>query len=181
MASPSQHRAVSTVCSTAAVDAGLPTQGFDGGLRGPVDLDGGGAILCSSSDSCPACANGLSDRCFAFGGGGNGGTNFCHCDECNGDQDCGPKDDCVCEGTPGQRAATGNVCVPANCHVDADCGAGGFCSPTWYSFNGLWTVAGYYCHTPFDLCLNDSDCAPARCSYSIQAAFWSCFTEAAAG
>jgi hypothetical protein len=181
MAVPSQHRAASTVCSTIEADAGPPTQGYDGGARGPVDPDGGGAIPCSSSDSCPACANGLQDRCFASGGGGNGGISFCQCDECNSDTDCGAKAACVCEGTPGQRVGVGNECVPAGCHVDADCGPGGSCSPTWYAFNGQWSVGGYYCHTPLDQCVNDDDCAPKRCSYSVQAAFWSCFTDAAAG
>ena len=77
--------------------------------------------------------------------------------------------------------------MPANRRVDADCGAGGFCSPTWFSAFGRWRVDGYYCHTPMDQCRDDSDCTgqtiagPTRCSYSVEAGVWSCFFRGAAG
>jgi hypothetical protein len=180
---PSQHRAAAMVCSSDAAAAGLPTRGYDGGERGPVDSDGGALISCSTSASCPACSNGLTDRCFSSGGGGGSGNPHCQCDECNSDQDCGQTDVCACEGAVvGQAATIGNVCVSANCRVDADCGPGGFCSPTWFSQFAVLVIDGYYCHTPNDQCRDDADCeSSTRCSYSSEAGLWTCFNSGVAG
>ena len=57
---PSQHRPTATVCS----DAGAPLSGYDGGLRGPTsDASITGQIRCTTANTCPACSNGLPDRC----------------------------------------------------------------------------------------------------------------------
>jgi hypothetical protein len=179
---PSQHRTAAMACSSAAAAAGLPTRGYDGGVRGPVDSDGGATIGCSTSASCPACPNGLTDRCFSSGGAGQSGASSCRCDECNSDQDCGPTGVCACEGAdPGQTGTVGDFCVSANCRVDADCGPGGFCSPTWFSQFAVLVIEGYYCHTPNDQCHDDSDCGSSRCSYSLEAGLWICFNNGVAG
>jgi hypothetical protein len=74
-----------------------------------------------------------------------------------------------------------NICLTGNCRVDADCGPGGFCSPTWDLACGQSNgVVGYYCHTPRDTCVDDIDCVDGtkagycawsvdrwRCSYSV--------------
>jgi hypothetical protein len=49
-----------------------------------------------------------------------------------------------------------NICVPAACHTDADCGAAGFCSPT-RGYCGRFE--SFNCHTPADTCVDwDNDC-----------------------
>jgi Cys-rich repeat protein len=69
----------------------------------------------------------------------------------------------------------GNTCMPGNCRVDSDCGAGGYCSPSRGS-NGCGYVEGYYCHTRADLCVNDSDCAGGNmtCAWSATSGRWEC-------
>jgi hypothetical protein len=59
----------------------------------------------------------------------------------------------------------GNVCLPGNCRVDADCGPGFFCSPS-FSAGCPRDLEGFYCHTCKDGCINDSDC-PATGSDGI--------------
>jgi hypothetical protein len=179
LATPSQHRASAVACANSA-DASF--SGQDGAAPGPVNPDGGGWISCSTASSCPACANGLTDRCLTSGGGGSSGS-YCGCDQCSRDQDCGATNVCTCEGEiPGEASGVGNICVSANCRVDADCGPGGFCSPTWVSYFGRLRVDGYYCHTPKDQCGDDSDCpASTRCSYSVESAQWVCFNAFVAG
>jgi hypothetical protein len=97
---------------------------------------------------------------------------------------------CSCAGaTKGYAGASpGNVCVPSDCRVDADCGPGGYCSPTVSSSCGaFYGVQGYYCHRPGDACVNDSDCAagttgPAPyCAYDTSVGRWVCGTGACAG
>ncbi len=135
LATPSQHRASAVACANSP-DAGFSRQ--DGAAPGPVNPDGGGWITCSTGASCPACANGLTDRCLTSGGGGASGGGYCACDQCARDQDCRANSVCTCEGEiPGQASGVGNICVSANCRVDADCGPGGFCSPTWILLRSL--------------------------------------------
>jgi hypothetical protein len=77
--------------------------------------------------------------------------------------------------------------VAAACHVDADCGSGGYCSPSpdpctlrgspGPDFAG---IIGYYCHKPArqctkDECTNAADCdGGAICQWSPSAATWDC-------
>jgi len=78
---------------------------------------------------------------------------------------------------------SGNSCVPGNCQVDADCGTGGYCSPTPAlpcNMNGrdlYCQGVGYYCHTPKDECVDDSDCqgvGSPGCLYDQSAGYWMC-------
>jgi hypothetical protein len=59
--------------------------------------------------------------------------------------------------------------------VDAVCGVGGFCSPSQY---GQWCGTVYYCHTPADTCLNDSDCPSVGvypgCNFDPAMQHWAC-------
>ncbi len=175
---PSQHRPTATVCS----DAGAPLSGYDGGLRGPTgDAGITGLVQCTTDSACPACSNGLTDRCVALstlssGGGGRPGS-ACACDECNSDQDCGAKGVCAC-GTLG-----GNICLTGNCRVDGDCGPGGYCSLSAPRYCG-GGAQGYYCHTAQDQCRAAVDCQgtfQSSCTYSIEAAIWTCATTYCAG
>jgi hypothetical protein len=99
----------------------------------------------------------------------------CWTDECSGDSACPAGNTCACRGSP--YAAGPNTCVPGNCRVDADCGPGGWCSPSSMS-SGCAGISGYYCHTPNDQCVNDSDCRPLStfpyCRYDRTVGYWSC-------
>jgi hypothetical protein len=171
---PSQHRAIAAACSGGLADAGLPRFDYDGGSSGPTGADGG-LISCQADSDCPACANGLADRCFRL---------FCRCDVCNSDQDCGAGQVCSCARVAGsQIGSLGASCVAANCRVDADCGRGGFCSPTVSDVcGGYFGTIGYYCHTWADRCRDDADCpVGAYCAYSPQAGHWVCGTGVCGG
>jgi hypothetical protein len=86
---------------------------------------------------------------------------------------------CACHGSP-YTNGQGNHCVTGNCRVDGDCGAGGWCSPS-YSTNGCGSIGGYHCHTTRDLCINDTECpksgGPATCSYDTTLGYWQCQQE----
>jgi hypothetical protein len=143
------------------------------------------ATTCSSDSECTSGANG---RCFPFEGlVGPGGCSY---DECFTDSNCGSKTPCVCRS--GSTDTTANVCdVGSNCAVDADCGPGGFCSPSVQGLpdrtpNVCWGSRPYFCHTASDLCVNDSDCGPSDageptpgvpgsvCAYNPQDSRWEC-------
>jgi hypothetical protein len=140
------------------------------------------------------CTQGQNGRCF----GSPAFACYAHCsyDECFADSDCAAGTPCLCRGDA--TAAAANVCVPGgNCRVDADCGAGGYCSRsqpdaciTCYFPGTCDPDAGtgpaacpaghacgsaYFCHTPMDTCTDDADCAaPASCSYDLGAGHWAC-------
>jgi hypothetical protein len=92
------------------------------------------------------------------------------------DTDCASGQVCACHGSA-YMFGLGNTCSPGNCRVDADCGAGGFCSPS-YDPSACGSLAGYYCHTPADQCIDDSDCPGQAglsvCVYSSTAGHWEC-------
>ena len=66
-----------------------------------------------------------------------------------------------------------NACVYAECRVDADCGAGLYCSPSLV----LCTYRVYTCHTPDDQCADDADCpsGSGTCNYDQNAKRWRCY------
>ena len=66
-----------------------------------------------------------------------------------------------------------------NCTVDADCGPGGYCSPSVDFDKTNFGVTGYFCHTASDGCKNDSECLTnstpnAKCAYDKTSATWKC-------
>jgi len=136
----------------------------------------GGPGMCSSDSQC--ADGGLNGRCVEMGGG----VAYCGCtyDACLHDSDC-TGETCACHGSP-YTGQLGNRCVPGNCHVDSDCGAGGYCSPS-YSPAGCGGLGGYYCHTAVDQCIDDSDCADAGfltvCAYSTMNSRWECQQQVA--
>lgn len=125
--------------------------------------------MCSSDSQC---TSGVDGRCVISGGG----ALYCSCtyDTCMHDTDCPTGQTCACHGSA-YVGGDGNSCVPGNCRVDADCGAGGYCSPS-FSLMGCGGLAGYYCHTPKDACINDSDCGANDnvCVYDAAAGYWEC-------
>jgi hypothetical protein len=74
----------------------------------------------------------------------------------------------------------GNQCLPGNCKTDADCGPAGYCSPNPSPCAAAGGVAAYYCHTPLDTCIDDSDCAAYEsgvCFYDAGARDWACASD----
>ncbi len=139
--------------------------------RGPGDADPTLTFAACTADSdCTADTNG---RCLVSMGGAY--TNYCSYDGCFVDTDCsGATPVCRCRETSNDA----NVCVGGNCVVDADCGPGGYCSPSRQFDRINYGVAGYYCHTPGDTCIDDADCetdgGTAKCAYSTTDMRWEC-------
>ena len=120
------------------------------------------------------CTEGTNGRCD-----GNSHDGWqCTYDQCFDDGECG---DGVCECQGGFRSDN-NICLQTgNCRLDADCGGCGFCSPTLGDCGDYLGTVGYYCHTPADECVDDSDCAPdpqqggpPHCSFAPAVGHWKC-------
>jgi hypothetical protein len=155
---PVNHRPSDAQCSTSAAP---------GGCAGPFpDPDDAG---CASDNHCTEA--GTNGRCINQGGG-PAAPCFCTFDKCLVDTDCPNGQTCACHGAP-YTDGHGNTCVPGNCRVDADCGAEGYCSPSSLTACGN-SLAGYYCHTAADLCIDDSDCSGEGCVYSTTNSRWEC-------
>ena len=139
---PMNHRPAPITCKPSPSVGGCTFGGPGGGPPGACRVD----------SDCKAGTNG---HCAAAAGGI--ATCACFYDECTHDSDCKGESVCACSDSPYESIS--NSCAPAgNCKVDADCGAGGFCSPS--SGAGCAdSVTGYFCHTPSDECVDDSDCA----------------------
>lgn len=135
---PDQHRPTEVTC-----DHSRPSTVPDGGYGFPP----------GNCESDAECADGGADgRCTVNPGAGS----ICTYDQCFTDSDCADGGICSCRDYQGYQI---NACVPGNCHVDADCGDGGYCSPVEGGCPPFVGILGYYCHTPKDECVNDSDCS----------------------
>jgi hypothetical protein len=192
---PASHRPQGSVCPQQR-GAGLLS------LSAPCAPDAGPQTQCWLDADCTAGTNG---RCF--GGGPMACMSSCSYDNCLSDSDCPSSVPCDCRASASDTAA--NTCMTgSNCRVDADCGPGGYCSPSLvgvfcacvstafcnpdagggcYEGNsdGTWTQVpcacgdscghGYFCHTPQDTCLNDSDCSNgSTCDFDLPSQTWIC-------
>jgi hypothetical protein len=90
---------------------------------------------------------------------------------------------CDCRESPFHGApAAANRCTQAgNCRVDADCGASGYCSPSYSIACGInMPIVGFFCHTVNDECIDDSECqvSPTTgqgfCAFDPLAKRWVC-------
>lgn len=164
---PTNHRPNDSECTAPAAPGNCPG---GGGLPGACDAD-------------PQCTSGSDGRCIQPSSGVAQGCQ-CTYDACADDAACPMDQTCACHGSP-YTDSQGNTCVAGNCRVDADCGAGGYCSPSSLMAICGYSLAGYYCHTPMDQCTDDSDCStaqgPAICAYSTATSRWQCETEAFCG
>jgi hypothetical protein len=121
------------------------------------------------------CNQGSNGRC-----GMNRDVYYCTYDACFNDSDCG-EFACICGGDGANRCMTGN------CQVDADCGANGFCSPSFGDCGSYSGVVAYYCHTPQDECTDDIDCGGtgegmgSYCAYNPVAGKWMCSNSQCVG
>jgi hypothetical protein len=187
---PKKHRAAGSACPShrAAAEPPLCATGAGAGL--PVD--------CLQDADCAAGTNG---RCLrGFGPARCGGV--CSYDACSGDADCPGAQPCECRASATDLSP--NSCVSgSNCRVDADCGAGGFCSPSvvnafcfcpspklcdasTHCYAGTTEVPcscgdacghGYFCHTAKDECVDDEDCAKGgTCNFDRVEGRWTCTT-----
>lgn len=164
---PLQHRPSDTQCSQSPPGAGCP---FPGGT-------------CQTDAQCTSDAA-INGRCV------EPSLNTCTCtyDACAGDADCPTGQTCGCHGSP-YAGSSGNACTPGNCRIDSDCGARGYCSPSPGTQCGSGpgpALAGYYCHTAKDACVNDGDCPTLQspsdpndttsqtCGYSASTGRWQC-------
>lgn len=116
---PVEHRAAGTVCP--------PQRAMGISDIGPACSQGSelaSLVHCTQDSDCTSGANG---RCLQFPGPA---CNYgCSYDECSADSDCTGNAPCVCRSSSADTAA--NTCESgSNCRVDADCGPGGFCSPS---------------------------------------------------
>jgi hypothetical protein len=169
---PENHRASAVACdhTRSSNESGAP-----------ADQDGG-FVTCHSHADCTEGENG---RCS-----GNVHDGWqCTYDSCFADSDCpsaasGESRSCGCEG--GFRSDN-NVCLSGNCRVDADCGQGGYCSPTLGDCGNYTKTVGYYCHTNDDECNDDSDCKVGSaypegyCAFTPSVGHWRCSTAQCAG
>ena len=155
---PVNHRPSDSQCSAAAP-------------AGNCSLMGG---ACAHDTDC---TNGTNGRCVES----THGARLCRCtyDGCVHDTDCSTGQVCACHGSA-YTNGIGNTCIPGNCRVDADCGVGGYCSPS-HGGTGCGEVTGYYCHTPGDQCRNDSDCVGMGglqvCGWSAAHSRWECVSQ----
>lgn len=186
---PAQHRASGSTCAGGRAPIN-PT---------PVDP------MCSSEDSsvCAAlftctqdkdCIQGANGRCS----GGTIGPRRLSCsyDACQSDGDCANNAPCECRASASDTAA--NECIStSNCRVDADCGENNYCSPSQLGGGCFCPSAalcgadaacspgpcvcgdacghGYFCHTPTDACVDDSDCGTSgSCNYDTVNQRWAC-------
>jgi hypothetical protein len=140
---PKEHRVGRVACPT---ERGIVTPSSDGC---PVDAGSG---RCAQDSDCTAGRNG---RCESIGIC----PSDCTYDECVQDSDCANQTPCGCR----LNATDFTRCFGAsNCATDADCGIGGYCSPSLVVRAclciGNACAEGYFCHTQRDGCLDDSDC-----------------------
>lgn len=165
---PEQHRSAAATCDT--------ERPLDPITETPPDW--------SECDSHDDCTDGTNGRCT-----GNSFHGYaCTYDRCFADAECADRGGpCLCRGEGGGRGSGGaNHCVTGNCQTDADCGPGGFCSPTLGDCGDYGGTTGYYCHTCEDECTDDADCGEGDwgrgyCRYDSVIGHWRCASDHCAG
>jgi hypothetical protein len=150
---PARHR-TSSVCTP--VDLSAPRPNDCRSSERPPPIPG----ACSSDADCKA---GVHGRCVQP----HIGTCGCVYDACGSDADCPAGKACACN-----SAQFGNACVPASCHIDADCGLAGFCGPVVFACAD--EINEYRCYTAAEQCLADSDCPAGEPCLAFSGEPWMC-------
>jgi len=170
---PAKHRPSSAPCPQAR---GPGASSIPASCR-----QGSGLAACLQDGDCTA---GLNGRCEQVAPAAC--EYACTYDRCSSDADCSGNLPCGCRET--SSSTTANACTTAgDCRVDADCGRGGSCSPSLVGTPGtcIGTVCqsscpsvncghGYFCHTPKDSCVDDSDCPVGACTFDVTGQSWLC-------
>lgn len=110
------------------------------------------------------CKDGRNGRCVVARS-----TASCVYDACTNAAECPGVAVCEC--------ADVNLCVASGCLKDADCGGGGYCSP---SSCATGNGAPHFCHTTDDECIDDADCGAGGvnvCRYQPGSRTWRCMTN----
>ena len=98
-------------------------------------------------------------------------------DQCLTDGDCPSGMACVCSNDFRGPGVPSNLCLTAQCRVDADCGLSYACSPSSTSTCGSG-VSGLFCHTSRDTCTTNADCcsesSTGACVYQPTLGFFAC-------
>ena len=134
---------------------------------------GWGPIECDLDEECTEEPDG---RCSRLGDG----WYRCTYHECVTDYDCNGKA-CAC----GTGPTGANQCKAGECILDADCGPGGWCSPSPVDeCQPGFGDFGFFCHTGQDKCTDDEDCPPCPdttkcqhtgyCAWDPEAGYWAC-------
>jgi hypothetical protein len=156
---PKNHRATATACPTArgSDESQIP--------------DAGGSLGSCAKDS--DCTQGTNGRCTWSNGGAH--VLSCTYDQCASDSDCSGTV-CVCRADATSSDVNACGSSKSNCRVDADCGAGGYCSPSESSDTYCYSAdTAYFCHTAADECIDDADCGQdGSCNYDTSAKHWKC-------
>src|SRR5579872_371478 len=144
---PADHRALPKTCATSPLC---------------TSMDAGTGHACSTDADCAGVDGSFNPLSSCLRG-------QCSFDQCLDDSDCPSNQVCSCSADSyGGLGCHSNACVPATCHVDANCGPGGFCSPDTSGHCGY--IVGYHCHKPTDPCFNNAECglvtSPGGCVYS---------------
>ena len=161
---PANHRSSAAQCQAMAPRGTTP-------CSGDCPTTGSGqTFACNDDAECDAGVGGRCTEACCFA------NSACTYDQCTFDSDCPADQTCACHGST-YLSPWGSTCVPSDCRVDADCGSGCDCSPSQQA--GCLGCLSYHCHTPQDLCLNDSDCQPPPgeagfCVYASDAGLWEC-------
>lgn len=162
---PEQHRASAEACP----------------MDRPASSVTDGMGQCSSDSDC---TEGINGRCY-----NSRFETVCSYDTCFSDSECGDSA-CICRGGSGGVGSFGaNRCIGGGCQTDSDCGAGGFCSPSFGDCGDFGGTVGYFCRTCEDECLNDSDCTEETgpfggggyCAFNPAVGHWACSYSQCAG
>jgi hypothetical protein len=119
------------------------------------------ASTCGSDEDCTQHANGHCSHNMLK----SVRWDSCDYDECYTDADCGGTAVCACSGFAHRCMRWGN------CRIDADCGEGRWCAP---SYDCRMNLVGYYCRTLADRCIDSSTCAGQPCAFNDRERAWSC-------
>jgi hypothetical protein len=118
------------------------------------------------------CTQGTNGRCISSQMGYMAYNYHCSYDTCATDADCDPGRVCYCQEQSARCFLLGN------CQTDADCGGGAlsYCSLAYGGdCGGYHWYSGFYCHTPKDTCLDDSDCTGEDyCDFDVVDGRWEC-------
>ena len=174
---------VALACGSSKTTGGAAADG--GADSGRVEGGGGGeAGTCRANvgnrPTAAACASNA-DAGVVDAGPTTCGQPIVPHDACLSDADCagghGAIGVCVCQAPHGEGCGTGvvtgNVCVPANCHVDSDCSPCARCRVE----ESCGATTGYYCESPADECSSNADCGSGFCTF--QGDHFACQTNVA--
>ncbi|MBN2525037.1 MAG: hypothetical protein JXR76_01500 [Deltaproteobacteria bacterium] len=132
----------------------------------PLDAEGN----CQQHSDCTEGQNG---KCVQLGIGARGYEYYCVYDTCYLDAECEQEGMNLCFCSAREEA---HCFQYGNCQVDADCGDGGYCSPSSSDHCGYYRyIDGFYCHTPRDTCMDDKDCTEDEfCNFDVYRNLWNC-------